>query len=161
MTKTTVETLMTKDPARCRPDTTLNEAAHLMWVNDCGSLPVVASENGSTVVGMITDRDICMAAYHTGRRLAEVAVREAMSKKVFSAAPDDELADAARIMRTGMVRRVPVTDEDGGLQGVLTLAHLARAAENGAGAVGKGMLAEVLASISQPTRGARAERAEL
>ena len=159
MSKTTVETLMTRNPACCRPDTTLNEATHLMWINDCGSLPVVAGENGSSVVGMITDRDICMAAYHTGKKLTELPVREAMSKKVFSAAPNDEIADAARIMRTGMVRRVPVTDENGRLQGVLTLAHLARATENGGGAVGKGMLAEVLASISQPTQGSRAKNA--
>ena len=51
--------VMTREVHTCRPDTDLAMAAMQMWDGDFGVLPVVA--DGGEVVGMITDRDICMA----------------------------------------------------------------------------------------------------
>ena len=54
-----VRDLMTKTVVFCRHETNLAAATALMWDNDCGTLPVV-SESGK-VIGIITDRDICIA----------------------------------------------------------------------------------------------------
>ena len=54
-----VKEIMTGEAVTCTPETDLATAAQLMWEGDCGVLPVVSEGKG--VVGMITDRDICMA----------------------------------------------------------------------------------------------------
>ena len=66
--------LMTKDVKACSQHDSLNRAAQLMWENDCGSVPVVDSD--SKVVGMLTDRDICMAAYTKG-----IALKDALGRQ--------------------------------------------------------------------------------
>ena len=75
-----IQNLMTRDVRTCRREDVLVEAARIMWENDCGSVPVVDAQRH--VVGMITDRDICMAAYTRGQRLADMTVESAMSKTI-------------------------------------------------------------------------------
>src|SRR5688572_4460120 len=60
----TIEPIMSRDVHHCRPDHTLDYAASQMWEHDCGCLPVCTSDDGGEprVIGMLTDRDICMAA---------------------------------------------------------------------------------------------------
>lgn len=76
-----VEQLMTRNPKTCGPDEPLEAAARLMWDHDVGCVPVV---DKGQVVGMITDRDVCMAAYIEGARLNTVPVSRAMSTTVRS-----------------------------------------------------------------------------
>jgi hypothetical protein len=58
----------------CRPSDSLNHAARLLWENDIGTLPVVADDGSNRLVGIVTDRDICMAAY-AGRKDSRSARR--------------------------------------------------------------------------------------
>ena len=74
-----VDLVMSKDVASCVPSETLNEAARIMWERDCGIVPVVESRESGKVVGVITDRDICIAAYTRGRPLAQIPIDEAMA----------------------------------------------------------------------------------
>jgi len=76
------EKIMTREVASCRPDDTLNDAARIMWERDCGFVPVTAEDSGGRVVGIVTDRDLCMAAYTRGQRLADIRVGEVMSTGV-------------------------------------------------------------------------------
>ena len=155
-----VEQLMTKDVACCTPSTTLNDAAHMMWQNDCGSLPVLQSDKDRRVVGMITDRDICMAAYHQGKSLKEIAVKDAMSRSVRACAPSDDVSEAEKLMRDAKVRRLPVVDDQSSLVGCLSLAQIVRKAGNGRNADIPGKeVVETLASICEPTPGSRSESA--
>jgi len=117
--------LMTHGVKTCRPQDSLNTAAKLMWDNNCGSVGVVAE---GKVVGMLTDRDICMAAYTQGHLLSEMQISGAMSKKLFSCRPEDSLAKAEEIMRTNRIRRLPVIDADSHLVGILSLDDIAREA---------------------------------
>jgi CBS domain-containing protein len=55
---------MTSDVRTCRPETNLAEAVRDMWEGDCGALPVVSDEG--RVIGMITDRDVCIAVATRG-----------------------------------------------------------------------------------------------
>jgi len=147
-----VENLMTKAPRCCEPEHTLADAASLMEQNDCGSLPVVSPGGRSEVLGMITDRDICLAAYREARPLSEIAVRKVMSSKVATVEPKDDVETAERVMAEAQVRRLPVVDGDGQLQGLVTLGQIARAR---AQADARGV-AGTLASISKPTPGPNA-----
>jgi len=117
--------LMKESVRFCSPHDNLNQAANLLWGHDCGVLPVV--EDGR-VVAMLTDRDICMAAYLQNRTLTDLQVSTAMSRELYSCSPDDTPEDAEHVMREHQVRRVPVTDAEGKLLGILSLSDLAREA---------------------------------
>jgi CBS-domain-containing membrane protein len=77
---------------------------------------------------MITDRDICMAAYTQGKPLQEIRVQSAMSKDVVSCKSTDSLEQAEELMRRNKVRRLPVVDAEKRLVGLLSLHDVARAA---------------------------------
>lgn len=124
-----VEQLMTKSVRTCYASNTLSDAAQLMWDGDCGCLPVVSDDGSKRVVGMITDRDICMASHFRGRAPREVPVAEAMSTAVRAVSPSEMLGDAESIMSDAQVRRLPVVDENRQLVGMLSLADLAREAD--------------------------------
>jgi CBS domain-containing protein len=124
--------MMMGTPYYCRPDSNLGEATELMWRGNCGFLPVIASEGN--LIGVLTDRDICIALGTRGRPSGEVAVRDVMSKKIFSCAPDDDVRTALRAMSEGRVRRLPVISKGGSLVGVISMDDvLLRAEAGGAG----------------------------
>lgn len=114
-----VEQIMTRQPATCRADETLNQAARIMWERDCGFVPVV--DDAGHVVGVVTDRDACMGAYTQGRALGEIPVTTAMSKRVHFCHPEEELGRALDVMRHEGVRRLVVIDNRERLVGVLSL----------------------------------------
>jgi CBS-domain-containing membrane protein len=74
---------------------------------------------------MITDRDVCMAAYTQGRPLREMRVGKVMSSKVHACRMADDLDVAEQIMKSRQVRRLPVLDSDERLVGMLSLNDLA------------------------------------
>jgi CBS domain-containing protein len=122
-----VEQLMSRNVATCRPDDRLSRAAQLMWERDCGVVPVTVTDGGTErVVGMVTDRDVCMAAYTQGRPLADVPVATAMSHDVRTCGPTDRIGSALQLMAAAQLRRLPVVDGAGRLLGVLSLADVAR-----------------------------------
>jgi len=75
-----VKEIMTVNPKTCTTTTNLAEAAWFMWDYDCGILPVVA--DGERVVGLITDRDICIGGATKNRNLSTITVEEIMTGEV-------------------------------------------------------------------------------
>lgn len=150
----TIAALMTKDVAICTLDDTLERAAQLMWERACGCLPVVDDEGRP--IAMITDRDVCMAAYTQGERLAAIKVRSAMSSRLFVAAVGEDLADAERRMRCHGLHRLPVIDDGGLIAGLLSLDDIARAAHLGAAPdrdpLSASAFAHTAAGVSHPSR---------
>jgi CBS domain-containing protein len=151
----TIEPIMSRHVHYCRPDHTLDYAASRMWDHDCGCLPVCVDDGEVHVIGMLTDRDICMAALFQGKPLYELKVADAMSRDIRVSKVDDRLEDVELLMRETRVRRVPVTDEAGALVGIVSLADLARAADGGAPADGPEAVSErdvghTLAAICEP-----------
>jgi CBS-domain-containing membrane protein len=122
-----VSDLMTKEVRACHRHDSLNRAAQLMWENDCGAIPVVDAE--MKVIGMLTDRDICMAAYTQGVALVDASVGGVMSQNVSACNPSDNIAAAAERMRERQIRRLPVVDEKGRLVGILSVSDIAREAD--------------------------------
>ena len=124
-----VEQLMTRNVETCREDDRLSRAAQIMWEHDCGVVPVLATGDGTgKVVGMLTDRDVCMAAYTQGRALEGIPVRSARSRDLCSCRPSDAIAVALKVMETNQIRRLPVLDHEDRLVGVLSLADIGREA---------------------------------
>jgi CBS-domain-containing membrane protein len=102
----------------------MNDAARIMWEQDCGCVPVV--DDGGTVVGMITDRDICMAAHIRGRTLTHMNVGSAASKSIVTIGEDESIRRAGELMREAQVHRLPVVNSAGRLVGLLSMSDLAR-----------------------------------
>ena len=121
-----VQSLMTRNPKYCHKGDSLKAAAQVMWDCDIGSVPVV--DQAERVIGMITDRDICMAGYTRDQRLSEITVDQAMSRKVFSCRPDEDIEMAERVMQNEQIRRLPVTDHNQRLMGVVSLSDIVREA---------------------------------
>lgn len=126
-----VQDVMNSHVQSCQPDTNLAAAAGVMWDHDCGVLPVV--NDVGQVIGMITDRDIAMAAATKGRQAGEIPVRDVLSGHVYSCAPDDDIHAALKTMRHAKVRRLPVVNAEGQLQGILCLNDIALRAEEAHG----------------------------
>jgi len=133
-------------------DDTLERAAQLLWEHDCGCLPVV--DAGGIARAMITDRDICMAAYTTGRPLSLLRVEDSMSAGLAICRSEESLGNAVERMIKHQVRRLPVVDDVGLLQGIVSLSDLAcRADEKAARALQDHVVAgslDVLRAVSRP-----------
>ena len=119
-----VKELMVRDVRTCFAEDDLNQAAQIMWDADCGTVPVV--DAAGIVKGMITDRDVCMAAYTKGRTLGAIHVRSAMAREVAACSPEDTLETALSIMKKARVRRLPVTERNGKLVGIVSISDLVR-----------------------------------
>ena len=113
--------------ASCRPEATLASAAALLDEHDCGILPVV--DDAYRVIGVLTDRDICMALAAHPTTAARLSVREVMRTEVHVIGANDTPAQALRAMRTHHVHRLPITTSDGILEGILSLNDLALSAQ--------------------------------
>src|SRR5262249_10425029 len=98
-------------------------AAQLMWEGDCGIVPVLAADG--SVVGVITDRDICMAAYTKGKPISAIRVGDVMAKEVSTCSLDSTLGTAMALMKEIRVHRLPVVAAHGRLAGILSLNDLA------------------------------------
>ena len=150
-----VEQLMTRELRVCSEADTLNRAAQLMWEADCGCVPVVRADGDGQLIGIITDRDIAMAAYTQGKQLWAIPVGAAMAKKVIACHASDGISQAEALMRDNRVRRVPVLDQHEHLVGLLSLSDVAREAQRETSAgkraeVTTEGVSETLASVCQP-----------
>ena len=105
----------------------LADAAQLMWENDCGVLSII--KDGRKVIGMITDRDICMAAAMRDKNPSVVSVEEVMTGLVYSVNPEDEIAQALQAMQEHRIRRLPVVNAEGELEGILSMNDVVLAAQ--------------------------------
>jgi CBS domain-containing protein len=147
-----VAELMTKDVASCRTSEPASAACKIMWDCDCGLVPVLA-DNSDDVVGVVTDRDICMACWSRGLAPQNLYVADAMSKTLRSCSPNDSVAEVEATMRTNQIRRLPVI-EKGRLVGILSLADIAREAGRGARRdrdLAPDEITSTLSGIVQPT----------
>jgi CBS domain-containing protein len=114
-----VQSVMEKNVKFLGLQDSLAEVARVMGENDCGAVPIVDGER--RVVGMVTDRDICLAMATADRLPSKIPVRQVMSRKLFFCGPGDDVADALQTMQKKKVRRLPVIAEDGKLTGILSM----------------------------------------
>jgi CBS domain-containing protein len=119
-----VRDIMVQGARTCHADDSLDYAAQIMWENDCGCVPVV-NEDGKPIA-MITDRDICMAAYTQRQPLTHIFVASAASHNIFTTHENDCIDSAEGLMRRHQIRRLPVVDECGRAIGILSMNDIIR-----------------------------------
>jgi CBS domain-containing protein len=138
--------LSQREIVTCSERDSLEHVASLMWKYDIGGLPVV-NEPGR-VVGMITDRDVAMAAYLQGAPLRSITVSSVMSRDLVTCKELDLVTNVEQVMRARQVRRIPVVDDQGKLLGMVSINDIARAATEGK--LPSADVASTLAAISRP-----------
>lgn len=118
--------IMSGDVLTCEAGESVNRAARLMWENRCGSVAIV--DPTRRVIGILTDRDACMAAYTQGKALRDIPIATAMSKTVHACGPSADLDEVQEAMMLYRVQRLVVLDADGRAMGIISLDDIARAA---------------------------------
>lgn len=113
-----VHQLMSQPPESCRPSSDLAAVAMIMWRQDCGIVPVVDQDD--RLLGVVTDRDICMAVATRHRRAEELTAAEVMHTPVISVESHQDVREAMRLMAENQIRRLPVLYEDGRIAGMLS-----------------------------------------
>jgi CBS domain-containing protein len=141
------------DPNCCTPESTAQEAAARMRQWSMGVLPVVQDLDGRKLVGIVTDRDLCMGVVAAGRVPAHVTVGECMTRDTACSTAGEPVARALETMREHRVRRLPVTDTAGRLLGIVSLTDMIRYA-----ALAEADVVAAVAHIAEPGARAREKR---
>lgn len=134
--------IMTHNLGVVSPGDTLEQAARIMEVLEVGPVPVC---EGNRVVGMLTDRDITVRATSAGCDPKTTLVCDAMSQDIISCYEDEDVQEAAKLMKEKQVRRLLVMNRADDLVGIVSLGDLATEAED------QGQPGEVLRKVSEPT----------
>ena len=121
-----IRELMTRDPACCIPSDSAHRAGTLMRRFDIGALPVVDDEYHRRLLGILTDRDLCLFVVAPDRLPSEVTVEECMMRNPVCCGPEDDATRALELMRTHHVHRLPVANAQGILVGIVSLTDLVR-----------------------------------
>ena len=87
-------------------------------------VPVVKSPADRTIVGVVTDRDLCIGVLASDRYPNAVPIQHCMTTNIVGCQPTDEVQQAANLMEANQVRRIPVIDQQGILQGMISLADI-------------------------------------
>src|SRR5437667_8900917 len=105
-----IRNLMTADVETCGAEDNLADAAMLMWRRDCGVAPVVGDDRRP--VGVVTDRDICMATTLQNKPPTAIRVHEIMSSEISFVKPEDDIDHALKVMSSKQIRRLLVLDSE-------------------------------------------------
>jgi CBS domain-containing protein len=138
--------VMTKDPKYCVSSDTAQRAARIMRDEKAGVVPVIENEQSRKIVGIVTDRDLCMNVVAEGRDPRTTQVHECMTTTVVSCSPQDSVDKATELMRDNQIRRVPIVDEQHRLVGIVSMADIVGRAN-----VKTSETHETLKQVSAPT----------
>jgi len=119
-----IKHVMTKDPTYCVSSDTAQRAARIMRDGDTGVVPVIENEQSRKVVGIVTDRDLCMNVVAEGGDPRTTQVHEAMTTTVVTCSPQDSVDKATELMRENQIRRIPIIDEHHRLMGIVAMADI-------------------------------------
>jgi CBS domain-containing protein len=144
--------IMTEEPEAVSPETTLAEVAQKMRDLDVGIIPVVENDQSRRLRGVVTDRDITIRATAEGKDARSTRVSEVMTSDVETVNKNDRVRDVLEVMRRERVKRVPVTDREGRLVGIIAEADLLVDYEGGEQ---ERSLENTLERVYDPSRGPR------
>ncbi|MEQ5834266.1 CBS domain-containing protein [Marinobacter sp. NFXS9] len=119
-----VKDIMHKDIHCCSTSNSLDDIANQMWNEDVGFMPILDKDD--KLAGVVTDRDIAMAAVLKHRPLWEISASEMVTGRPCHVChPDDEVHKALNVMGASRIRRVPVIDGEQRLKGIIGLKDIA------------------------------------
>lgn len=140
-----VHEVMSKNPACCYPSSSALTAATVMQQRGIGVLPVVQDRFTSRLVGVVTDRDLCLHVVAGGRDPAHIWIGECMVEDPIYCSVEDDVRHALELMEEHQVRRLPVVNANHEVTGILSLSDLV-----GKGSVSSGEIATALRTICEP-----------
>ena len=141
-----VKHVMTKNPTCCLTTDKARTVAGIMRDEHTGIVPVIDNEQSQKIVGVVTDRDLCMNVVAEGRGPDAVTVEECMTATVVTCSSTDSVEKATELMKDNQVRRIPVVDGERRVQGIVSMADLVTRADLKVGA-----MHETLKKVSAPT----------
>lgn len=115
-----IRDIMSRDVQVARPEDTVQSIAQRMASGDFGFMPVA---EGETLIGTITDRDLTVRALANAAQ-PDTQISEYLSRNPLSVRDDDDLKMALDMMSRARIRRLPVTDKNNRLVGVVSLGDL-------------------------------------
>jgi len=141
-----VKDVMMRTPAFCSMESNAGEAAEIMWNRNCGLLPIINAEK--KVIGVVTDRDLCIALGTRNIPAGEIAVASIATGNVFRCYAEDEIHSALATMAREKVRRLVVLDNEESLEGILSMDDIVRhASEKTNGKIADLSDADVIATL--------------
>lgn len=120
--------LMTREIETCTLEDSAAQAIAIMTRRNCGFVPVVLDPFSNVLEGVVTDRDLALFLGRSGRRAGEVKIKECFTRDPKCVVEDTKLHDVARLMEDFHIHRVPVTDNNRRLLGIISLKDLAEEA---------------------------------
>ena len=156
-----VNEVMTTNPTCCIPSDTAQTAAIIMRDEDTGIVPIVERKGSRKVIGVVTDRDLCIGVIAErpdgtdGLSSANIPIEHCMTRQVVFCSAKDDLDTVLELMQENQVRRILVVDGQDTILGVVSMADLMNR-----GDVSKGETRETLKRISEPTDEASKPRAK-
>jgi len=121
-----VKELMSRNISTVTGSASLNEAVFEMKEHDSGCVVVVDERRAP--IGMLTDRDVCLTALLMDLPISSISVQRATTSNVYTCGAHESIEEAERIMGQHQIRRLPVVDEEGRLEGLLSIDDIAREA---------------------------------
>jgi CBS domain-containing protein len=112
-----------RDVVSVPPSATLLTLVHLLKLKRVGA--VVVSQDGKTIEGIISERDVTWGLAERGADLVHARVADLMTKSVVTCSPDDTIASIARIMTERRLRHLPV-QSNGELVGVVSIGDVVK-----------------------------------
>jgi CBS domain-containing protein len=137
---------MTREVDVVPPTASVRDAALKMKELDVGAIPVC---DGQKLAGLVTDRDITVRAVAEGRNPSEVRVAEVMSSDIAYCFEDETVEQAANLMESKQIRRLPILDRNKQLTGIISLGDISVRTE---GSRQKDLAADALEEISEPAK---------
>lgn len=141
-----INEVMTPDPACCEISDSAHKAALIMRELNVGIVPIVESELSMKLVGVVTDRDLCLKIVAEGRDPKGVKLQECMTSELVTCKPDDDMQTVLQLMQQNQVRRIPVVGEDNRIEGIVATADMVLCGEFGSEDID-----ETMQDISEPT----------
>jgi CBS domain-containing protein len=150
-----VSEMMHEYPICCTELDTAYRAAELMKEQHIGALPVVEKKGEGRLIGIVTDRDLCMRVVAEGRNPANTLVLECMTSSPVCCRPEDDAEYALALMKENHIRRIPVVDVNHRICGMVSFANLV------GNHVDHDHIFEMLKAVSVPTPEALLAKAHL
>ena len=149
-----IHEVMTVNPIWCLPLDTSIQAAHIMRELNVGTVPVVKSSTNHRLVEVVTDRDLCLGVVALNQHPEAVPVQLCMTTNMIACQPDEDIQRAADLMEEHQIRRIPVVDQDGILQVIVSTADICQRAN-----LSSDTTHHLLKKVTKPTDHASKSRA--
>lgn len=120
-----IDQIMTIDPVCCTKSETAEVAASMMRDLNVGVIPIVENEKSYKIVGVVTDRDLCMSVVADGKDPKNTMLEDCMTGKLIFCAPEDDIEDVLKLMQKHQIRRIPVVDKENRIEGIVSTADIA------------------------------------